>query len=60
MYHHHIAKAAALTLCVVFAALRHNVYGVVGSAIYGVSLIALYTAVVCAGVYRTLKARMTV
>lgn len=34
---------AALTLCLVFAALHHNVYGVVGSAIYGTSLIALYT-----------------
>ena len=43
---------AALTLCVVFAALRHNVYGVVGSAIYGVSLIALYTV---SSVYHGLK-----
>ena len=33
----------ALTLCVIFAALHHNVYGVVGSAIYGVSMIMLYT-----------------
>ncbi len=33
----------ALTLCVIFAALHHNVYGVVGSAIYGASLIVLYT-----------------
>lgn len=34
---------AALVLCIVFAAKNHNVYGVVGSAIYGVSMIALYT-----------------
>ena len=36
-------SVAALVLCVVFAALRHNVYGIVSSAIYGASLIALYT-----------------
>ena len=46
---------AALTLCVVFAALRHNVYGVVGSAIYGVSLIALYTV---SSVYHGMKPGM--
>ena len=33
----------ALTLCVIFAALHRNVYGVVGSAIYGASLVILYT-----------------
>lgn len=33
----------ALTLCVIFAAIHRNVYGVVGSAIYGASLIVLYT-----------------
>ena len=33
----------ALTLCIVFAALHRNAWGVVGSAIYGASLIALYT-----------------
>ena len=46
---------AALTLCVVCAALRHNVYGVVGSAIYGASLIALYTV---SSVYHGLKPGM--
>lgn len=46
---------AALTLCVVFAALRHNLYGVVGSAIYGASLIALYTV---SSVYHGLKPGM--
>ena len=34
---------AALVLCVVFAALRHNTYGIVSSAVYGASMIALYT-----------------
>ena len=46
---------AALTLCVVFAALRHNVYGVVGSAVYGASLVALYTV---SSVYHGLKPGM--
>ncbi len=32
----------ALTLCVIFAALHKNAYGVVGSAIYGASMIILY------------------
>ena len=34
---------AALALCVVFSALHRNPWAVVGSAIYGASLIALYT-----------------
>ena len=34
----------ALVLCVVFSALHHNIWGVVGSAIYGSSLILLYTS----------------
>lgn len=34
---------AALVLCVVFAALHRNIYGIVTSAIYGASMIALYT-----------------
>ncbi len=33
----------ALTLCVIFGAIRHNVWGVVGGAIYGATLIILYT-----------------
>jgi len=33
----------ALVLCVVFSALKHDPYLVVGSSIYGASLIALYT-----------------
>ena len=34
---------AVLTLCVIVAALNGNVYGVVGSAIYGGCMVALYT-----------------
>lgn len=34
---------AALTLCVIRAAIRHNVYGVVTSAIYGFCLILTFT-----------------
>ena len=46
---------AALVLCVVFAAIRHNVWGVVGSAIYGASLILLYTA---SSIYHGLRPNM--
>ena len=34
---------AALVLCVVFSALKGNVFGVVGGAIYGGALVLLYT-----------------
>ncbi len=34
---------AALVLCVVFSAIRGNVWGVVGCSIYGASIVALYT-----------------
>lgn len=33
----------ATILCVIFAAVHHNIYGVVSGAIYGVSMILLYT-----------------
>lgn len=33
----------ATVLCIIFAALNNNVYGIVGGAIYGASLILLYT-----------------
>ena len=43
----HIVGAAfgicALVLCVVFAAFHHNVWGVVGGAVYGAMMIFLYT-----------------
>ena len=42
----------ALALCVIFAALHHNVYGVVGSAVYGATMIILYTM---SSVYHGLK-----
>ena len=43
---------AAVVLCVVVAAMHKNVYGVVGSAIYGASMIILYT---CSSIYHGLK-----
>ncbi len=42
----------AVVLCVVFGALRHNVYGVVSGAIYGASTIILYTM---SSIYHGLK-----
>ena len=33
----------ALVLCIIFAAVHHNPYGVVSSAIFGVTMIVLYT-----------------
>lgn len=32
-----------MILCIIVAAKHHNVYGIVGSIIYGISLILLYT-----------------
>ncbi len=46
---------AVLVLCVIRAALRHNVYGIVGSAIYGASMIALYTI---SSIYHGLRPNM--
>lgn len=46
---------AALVLCVIRASLHHNVYGIVSSAIYGASLIALYTI---SSVYHGLRPNM--
>ena len=46
---------AVLTLCVIRAALHHNVYGVVSSAIYGACMIALYTV---SSVYHGLRPNM--
>ena len=45
----------ALVLCVVISALHHNPWGVVGSAIYGASLILLY---VTSSVYHGLRPNM--
>ena len=46
---------AALSLCVTFAALHRNIYGVVCSAIYGFCMIALYSV---SSVYHGLKPGM--
>ena len=43
---------AAVVLCVAFAAAHKNMYGVVGSAIYGAAMIILYT---CSSIYHGLK-----
>lgn len=42
----------ALCLCVIFAAIHKNTYAVVGSAIYGASMIVLYTM---SSIYHGLK-----
>ena len=56
----HIAGGAvgitALTLCVIFSALHRNVYGVVSSAIYGASMIILYTM---SSIYHGLRPELT-
>ena len=46
---------AALVLCIIMAAMHHNVYGVVSSSIYGASLITLYTI---SSVYHGLRPNM--
>lgn len=45
----------ALVLCVVFSGIRHDAYRVVGSALYGASLITLYTI---SSVYHGLRPNM--
>ena len=47
---------ATLVLCVVFAAIHRNPYGVVGGAIYGASLVILYTS---SSIYHGLKPSLT-
>jgi len=47
---------AALVLCIIFAAIHGNVYGVVSSAIYGATMILLYTM---STIYHGLKADTT-
>ena len=42
----------ALVLCVIFAAIHHNAYGVVASSIFGVTMILLYTM---SSIYHGLK-----
>ena len=53
-----VVGIAAVALCVIFAAIHHNVYGVVASAIYGASMIILYTmSSIYHGLKRELKAK---
>ena len=48
----------ALVLCVIFAAIHHNAYGVVSSAIFGTTLIILYTmSSIYHGLNENLKAK---
>ncbi len=51
-----VAGITALTLCVIFAALKGNAYGVVSSAIYGATMIILYTM---SSIYHGLKPELT-
>ncbi|MBR4720332.1 MAG: hemolysin III family protein [Clostridia bacterium] len=46
------AGIAAVSLCVIFAAIHKNVYGVIGSSIYGAAMIILYT---CSSIYHGLS-----
>ena len=46
----------ALILCVIFAAIHHNVYGVVASSIYGITMILLYTM---SSIYHGLRPKTT-
>ena len=52
----HIVGAAlgvvALVLCIIFSGIHHNPYGVVSSAIFGVTMILLYTM---SSIYHGLK-----
>ena len=56
----HIVGAAlgivALVLCIIFAAIHHNPYGVVASTIYGITMILLYTM---SSLYHGLKPNST-
>ncbi len=48
----------AIVLCVIFAAIHHNVYGVVSSAIFGATLLILYTmSSIYHGLNENLKAK---
>ena len=47
---------AATALCVIFASIHHNVYGIVSGAVYGATMIALYTI---SSIYHGLSAKRT-
>ncbi len=46
----------AMVLCIIFAAIRHNGYGVVSSIIYGITMILLYTM---SSIYHGLRSNTT-
>lgn len=54
----HIVGAAfgiiALVLCVVFSAIHHNIYAIISSIIYGITMIVLYTM---SSIYHGLKSK---
>ena len=50
-----VISIVALTLCVICSALHHNVFGIVTSAVYGASMIAMFTI---SSVYHGLKPNM--
>lgn len=50
-----VVGIAAVVLCVIFAAIHKNAYGVVGSAIYGATMIILYT---CSSIYHGLNPKL--
>ena len=50
-----VISIVALTLCVIRSALHHNVFGIVTSAVYGASMIAMFTF---SSVYHGLKPNM--
>ena len=47
---------AATALCIIFASIHHNVYGIVSGAVYGTTMIALYTI---SSIYHGLKPNST-
>ena len=46
----------AMCLCIILASLHHNVYGIITGAVYGVTVILLYTM---SSIYHGLKANTT-
>lgn len=59
MVSHIVGGALGITatvLCVIFAAIHHNVYGVVSGALFGVTMIVLYTM---SSIYHGLKPSLT-
>ena len=47
---------AATALCIIFAAIHHNVYGIITGAVYGVTVILLYTM---SSIYHGLSPKIT-